>query len=117
MLNQGRPTIEGRAKRSPNDGGSRLEMAHARGKVRGWDVWYMLSAFDRCGAAPGVGSFTPASERSEHRGIWVGGELRPVNSLPGGDKDHERSEYRCILERQEFVVRNGAPAEWRMTIS
>jgi len=36
---------------------------------------------------------------------------------PGGDKDHERSEYRLILERQEFVVRNGALAEWRMTIS
>ena len=53
---------------------------------------------------PGVGSFTPASERSEHRGIWVGSELRPVHSSPGGDKDHERSEYRCILERQEFVA-------------
>ncbi len=67
MLNQGRPTIEGRAKRCPNDKGSRLEMAHALEKVRGWDGWYMLSAFDRCGVSPGVGSFTPASERSEHR--------------------------------------------------
>ena len=35
---------------------------------------------------------------------WVGGELVPVYSSPGGDKDHERSEYRCILERQEFVA-------------
>ncbi|MDD3945452.1 MAG: hypothetical protein PHS38_12165 [Bacteroidales bacterium] len=35
----------------------------------------------------------------------------------GGVKDHERSEYQLILERQEFVVRNGAQAEWRMTIS
>jgi len=33
------------------------------------------------------------------------------------DKKHERSEYRSVLERQEFVVRNGASAEWRMTIS
>ena len=86
-------------------------------KVRGWDGWYKLSAFDRCGADGGVGSFTPASERSEHRGIWVGGELKPVHSSPGGDKDHERSEYRCILERQEFVGQSGASAEWRMTIS
>ena len=54
----------------------------------------MLSAFDRYGPGPGVGSFTPASERSEHRGIWVGGELVPVYSSPGGDKNHERSEYR-----------------------
>ena len=79
-------------------------MARARGKVRGRDGWYMLSAFDRCGADGGVGSFTPASERSEHRGIWVGSELRPVHSSPGGDKNHERSEYRCNLERQEFVA-------------
>ena len=64
----------------------------------------MLSACDGCGAGPGVGSFTPASERSEHRGIWVGGELVPVHSSPGGDKNHERSEYRCDLERQEFVA-------------
>ena len=28
----------------------------------------------------------------------------------GGVKDHERSEYRLSLERQEFVVRNGAGA-------
>jgi len=35
---------------------------------------------------------------------WAGGELVPVYSSPGGDKDHERSEYRCILERQEFVA-------------
>jgi len=34
-----------------------------------------------------------------------------------GLRDHERSEYRSILARQEFVVRNGADAEWRMTIS
>jgi len=34
-----------------------------------------------------------------------------------GLRDHERSEYRLSLERQEFVVRNGAYAEWRMTIS
>ena len=46
-------------------------------------------------------------------GFWVGGE----RSSLGGDKDHERSEYRSILERKEFVVRNGAYAEWRMTIS
>lgn len=92
-------------------------MARARGKVRGRDGWYMLSAFDRYGPGPGVGSFTPASERSEHRGIWVGDELKPVHSSPGGDKNHERSEYRCNLERQEFVVRSGASAEWRMTIS
>jgi len=62
---------------------------------------------------PGGGSFATASERSEHRWVWVGGE----RSSLGGDKDHERSEYRSILERQEFVVRNGAAAEWRMTIS
>ncbi|MDD3945150.1 MAG: hypothetical protein PHS38_10600 [Bacteroidales bacterium] len=62
---------------------------------------------------PGGGSFATASERSEHRWVWVGGE----RSSLGGDKDHERSEYRSILERQEFVVRNGAQAEWRMTIS
>ena len=43
----------------------------------------------------------------------VGGE----RSSLGGVKDHERSEYRLSLERQEFVVRNGALAEWRMTIS
>jgi len=35
----------------------------------------------------------------------------------GHNKKHERSEYRFILERQEFVVWNGAEAEWRMTIS
>jgi hypothetical protein len=34
----------------------------------------------------------------------VGGE----RSSLGGVKDHERSEYRLNLERQEFVVRNGA---------
>jgi len=31
---------------------------------------------------------------------WVG---RRTGS-PGGAKDHERSEYRCDLERQEFVA-------------
>ena len=46
-------------------------------------------------------------------GPRVGGE----RSSLGGVKDHERSEYRLSLERQEFVVRNGALAEWRMTIS
>jgi len=46
-------------------------------------------------------------------GSRVGGE----RSSLGGVKDHERSEYRLILERQEFVVRNGAQAEWRITIS
>ena len=39
---------------------------------------------------PGGGSFATASERSEHRWVWVGGE----RSSLGGDKDHERSEYR-----------------------
>ena len=34
---------------------------------------------------------------------WEANEVRWV-----GLKDHERSEYRLILERQEFVVRNGA---------
>ena len=34
----------------------------------------------------------------------MGGE----RSSLGGVKDHERSEYRLNLERQEFVVRNGA---------
>jgi len=43
---------------------------------------------------------------------WVGGER-----VRRAGKTHERSEYRFILERQEFVVRNGAYAEWKMTIS
>ena len=49
-------------------------------------------------------SILPTSERSERSSL-------------GGVKDHERSEYLLSLERQEFVVRNGALAEWRMTIS
>ena len=36
---------------------------------------------------PGGGSFSTASERSEHRWVWVGGE----RSSLGGDKDHERA--------------------------
>jgi len=82
-----------------------VEMARARGKVRGRDGWYMLSAFDRCGA--GRGAWVHLRRRvsaANTAGYWVGGELRPVYSSPGGDKDHERSEYRCILERQEFVA-------------
>ena len=30
---------------------------------------------------PGVGSFMPASERSEHRWVWVGGERRDRKSV------------------------------------
>jgi len=44
---------------------------------------------------------------------WVG---RRTGS-PGGEKDHERSEYRFILEHKEFVIWNGAEAERKMTIS
>ena len=44
---------------------------------------------------PGGGSFIPASERSEHRWVWMGSE----RSSLGGDKDHERRKYRikCTL--------------------
>ena len=35
LINQGRPVIEGRAKRSPNDKGSRVEMVHALGGRKG----------------------------------------------------------------------------------
>lgn len=38
---------------------------------------------------PGGGSFATASERSEHRWVWVGGE----RSSLGGDKDHERRKF------------------------
>ena len=51
--------------------------------------------------------------------IMSGGNSERIPALQAGDHDkkHERSEYRSVLERQEFVVRNGASAEWRMTIS
>ena len=38
---------------------------------------------------PGGGSFATASERSEHRWVWVGGE----RSSLGGAKDHERRKF------------------------
>jgi len=45
--------------------------------------------FDGGCAGPGGGSFATASERSEHRWVWVGGE----QGSPGGDKDHERRKF------------------------
>ena len=51
--------------------------------------------------------------------IWVHFLMEDV-PVPGGGSfatASERSEYRSVLERQEFVVRNGAYAKWRMTIS
>jgi hypothetical protein len=91
-------------------------MARARGKVRGRDGWYCFLLLIDMVRGPGVGSFTPPSERSEHRGIWCGGELVPVYSSPGGDKDHERAntaEYWSV----KSLGRSGASVEWRTTIS
>jgi hypothetical protein len=74
------------------------------GLGKGFVLWEKVYFIDGGCGGPGGGSFVPASERSEHR--WSLGGRR--TGSPGGDKDHERSEYRSILERQEFVVRNGA---------
>ena len=91
-------------------------MDRARAGVLGFRGGVVAYAFfvDGCSTCPGRGFIARmASERSEHRWVWVGGEW----VRRAGLKDHERSEYRSVLERQEFVVRNGASAEWKMTIS
>jgi len=57
---------------------------------------------------PGVKGRTPGGKERCGEGICGervhlidGGGADPA---PGGAKDHERSEYRCDLERQEFVA-------------
>ncbi len=58
------------------------------------------------GGLEGFGGRDPDSyaKRCGAVGSRVGGE----RSSLGGVKNHERSEYILSLERQEFVVRNGA---------
>ena len=68
-------------------------MDRARAGVLGFRGGVVAYAFfvDGCSTCPGRGFIARmASERSEHRWVWVGGE----RSSLGGDKDHERSEYR-----------------------
>ena len=76
------------------------------GKVqgRGFRVWVHL--FDGGCAGPGGVHLCRRVSAANTAVSRVGGE----RSSLGGVKDHERSEYRTILERQEFVVRNGAGA-------
>jgi len=95
MLNQGRPLLRVERSGARKGKGSRLETsarpggAEGSGKVqgRGFRVWVHL--FDGKCTGPGGGSFATASERSEHRWVWVGGE----RSSLGGAKDHERRKF------------------------
>ena len=73
MLNQGRPLIEGRAKRSPNRKGSRPGMGRARAGVSGeglagWLICWLDGRFYWWMKGPWRGFIARAvSERSEHR--------------------------------------------------
>ena len=60
-----------------------------RGRFREGICQVWVHCFDGGCAGPGGGSFATASERSEHRWVWVGGE----QGSPGGDKDHERRKF------------------------
>jgi len=116
MLNQGRPLL--RVERSgarTGKGASREWTAPGPGFWGFGEVWWhmlflLMVAVPALGVVSLPGWRVSGANTADH---WVGGE----RSSLGGVKDHERSEYRTILERQEFVVRNGAAAEWRMTIS
>ena len=141
MLNQGRPLLRAERSGARTEKGAGWKWALARGEVevRGrvregiCQVW--VHCFDGGRAGPGGVHLCRRVSAANTAVHWVG---RRTGS-PGGDKDHERSEYWTgdhlpykqgvmtrnmsgantvfILERQEFVVRNGAAAEWRITIS
>jgi len=80
MLNQGRPLLRVERSGARTEKGAGWKRAHARGevKVRGrfregiCQAW--VHCFDGGCAGLGGGSFATASERSEHRWVWVGGE-------------------------------------------
>ena len=83
-------------------------MDRARAGVLGFRGGVVAYAFfvDGCSTRPGRGFIARmASEQSEHRWVWVGGE----RSSLGGVKDHERSEYRTgdlLLWEQGVMIRN-----------
>ena len=67
-------------------------MDRARAGVLGFRGGVVAYAFfvDGCSTRPGRGFIARmASEQSEHRWVWVGGE----RSSLGGDKDHERRKF------------------------
>ena len=119
MLNQGRPLLRAERSGARSEKGAGWKRAHARGRWKfgeGSEKGFVRYGFIVLMKVVPIRAGARLRRRvsgANTAGHWVG---RRTDS-PGGDKDHERSEYRSVLERQEFVVGNGALAEWKMTIS